>query len=154
MAMVKRNEGSKINSDINVTPMVDVMLVLLIIFMVVLPLIKHPVDMAKTDHPVAMPNADRDDSIIVAVTRDGRVYLGRDRVNPDQLTAEITDRLERTNNKQVFVKADAHARYGAVVDVVNQLRAANIEQLGLLTEQNRHMLPPPSLAGQKHDWKT
>ncbi len=70
MAISIRNEGGKINSDINVTPMVDVMLVLLIIFMVITPMLQNKVavDMAKVDNPVAMPDADKEDAIVVAVT--------------------------------------------------------------------------------------
>jgi biopolymer transport protein ExbD/biopolymer transport protein TolR len=140
MAMPKRDEGRKISSDINVTPMVDVMLVLLIIFMVVTPMLTQPgipVDMAKTEHPAAMPDAVKDDSIVLAVTRDGRIYLGRDRIGLDQLTAKVSDRLQRSSDRRVFVKADAHARYGAVVEVVDNLRSANVENLGLLTEERR-----------------
>ena len=89
MAMANRNEGSKISSDINVTPMVDVMLVLLIIFMVVTPLLVQPgvvpVDMAKTDHPLAMPDAQKEDALLVAITHDGMIYLGSDHVALDQL---------------------------------------------------------------------
>ncbi len=129
MAMAKRDQGGKISSDINVTPMVDVMLVLLIIFMVVMPFIQPgvSVDMARTDHPVAMPDADKDDSMVLAVTRDGRIYLGRDQIGLDQLKAKVTERLQRTGDRRVFVKADAHARYGAVAEVVDNLRSASVE---------------------------
>ena len=72
MALAKRDEGSKVNSDINVTPMVDVMLVLLIIFMVVTPMLQKgaSVDMAKTDNPAPMQDADKEDAVIVAVQKD------------------------------------------------------------------------------------
>src|SRR5258708_11196296 len=81
MAISVRDEGSKVNSNINVTPMVDVMLVLLIIFMVITPMLQNKVnvDLAKTDHPTSMPDADKEDAIVVAVTRDGTVYLGQTR---------------------------------------------------------------------------
>jgi biopolymer transport protein ExbD/biopolymer transport protein TolR len=153
MAMAKRDEGSKINSDINVTPMVDVMLVLLIIFMVVTPMLwPHGgdglIEMAKTVHPVPMPDAGNDDSIVLAVTRDGMIYLGRDRIGLDELRAKVTD-LQRTSDKRVFVRADAHAKYGAVVEVVDNLRSANVENLGLLTEESRS-----SSAGRKTAPKT
>jgi biopolymer transport protein ExbD/biopolymer transport protein TolR len=158
MAMARRNEGSKVNSDINVTPMVDVMLVLLIIFMVVIPMLQFrggvPVTMAKTEHPVTMTDADRDAAIVVAVARDGVVYLGSDRVAVDQLNAKVTDRLQRANDKRVFVRADGRASYGAVADVVNQLRAAHVEELGLLTEQSRRMLAPSSDPARKMGLKT
>ena len=75
MGIAVRNEGSKVNSNINVTPMVDVMLVLLIIFMVITPMLQNKVqiDMAQVDNAVAMPDADKEDAIVVAVTRDGGV---------------------------------------------------------------------------------
>src|SRR5258706_12726047 len=94
MALAKRNEGAKVNSDINVTPMVDVMLVLLIIFMVVTPMLQKgvSVDMAKVNNPEAMPDADKDDALIVVGMRDGTIYLGNDQVVPDDLTNKINDR--------------------------------------------------------------
>ncbi len=84
MGISVRDEGAKVNSNINVTPMVDVMLVLLIIFMVITPMLQNKVtiDLAKTDNPTAMPDADKEDAIVVAVTRDGKVYLGQDQGCP------------------------------------------------------------------------
>src|SRR5262252_3699195 len=97
MGIAKRDEGSKVNSDINVTPMVDVMLVLLIIFMVVTPMLQKGalVDMAKADNPTQMQDADKEDAIIVAVQKDGVIFLGNNRIAPDQLTAAVKDKLER-----------------------------------------------------------
>jgi biopolymer transport protein TolR len=144
MAIVIRDEGRKITSGINVTPMVDVMLVLLIIFMVVVPLIQRhvTVDMAKVDHPIAMPDADKEDSIVVGVSRDGRIYLGSDQIMLEQLTIKVKDKLDRKTDKRVFVKADARAKYGVIVEVVDNIRSANVEALGLLTEQNKSTTPP------------
>src|SRR2546430_3818594 len=78
MALATRNEGAKVNSNINVTPMVDVMLVLLIIFMVVTPMLQKgvTVDLAKVNNPEQMPDADKEDALLVAVMRDGKVFLG------------------------------------------------------------------------------
>ncbi len=78
MALAKRNEGAKVSSDINVTPMVDVMLVLLIIFMVVTPMLQKgiSVDMAPVNNPEQMPDADKEDALLVSITRDGKVYFG------------------------------------------------------------------------------
>ena len=158
MALAKRDEGSKVNSDINVTPMVDVMLVLLIIFMVVTPILVQPgvvpVDMAKTDHPLAMPDAQKEDALLVAITHDGMIYLGSDHVALDQLATKLREKLDRRPDKHVFVKADARAKYGAVVAVVNNLRSANVEDIGLLTEQSKSVLPSPSPAGKKAELKT
>jgi biopolymer transport protein TolR len=152
MGISKRDEGSKVNSDINVTPMVDVMLVLLIIFMVITPMLQkgQSVDLAKTDNPVQMPDADKEDSLLVAVMRDGSIYFGSDKISADQLTNKVKDQLANKPDKRVFVKADARAKYGNVVDVVDNVRAAGVDQLGLLTEQRKQgsfETPPAGNAG-------
>jgi len=147
MALAKRNEGANVSSDINVTPMVDVMLVLLIIFMVVTPMLQHgvTVDMAKVNNPEAMPDADKEDALLVAVMRDGAVFFGTDKIAPADLTQKIKDRLANRTDKRVFLKADARAKFGAVVEVVDNVRAAGVDQLGLLTDQKKSgALPPPS----------
>jgi biopolymer transport protein ExbD/biopolymer transport protein TolR len=145
MAQAIRAEGKKVNSNINVTPMVDVMLVLLIIFMVVTPMLQKgvSVDMAKTESPIAMADADKEDALIVAIMRDGTVYFGSEKTPPDQLTNKLKDKLANRVDKRVFVRADARARYGAVTDVVDNVRAAGVDQLGLLTEQRKQGAPPP-----------
>jgi biopolymer transport protein TolR len=149
----KRNEGIKVNSDINVTPMVDVMLVLLIIFMVITPMLQHgvSVDMAQVNNPEQMPDADKEDALLVAVMRDGTVYFGSDKLPVDQLTEKVKDRLANRVDKRVFVKADARARFGAVVAVVDNVRSAGVDQLGLLTDQKKQAntpAPAPPSGGQ------
>jgi biopolymer transport protein TolR len=145
MALAKRDEGKKVNSDINVTPMVDVMLVLLIIFMVVTPMLQKgvSVDMAKVNNPEQMPDADKEDALLVSVTRDGQVYFGSDQISVDALTTKVKDRLANKPDKRVYVKADMRARYGAVVQVVDGVRAAGVDDLGLLTDQRKTSTPPP-----------
>ncbi len=139
MALAKRNEGAKVNSNINVTPMVDVMLVLLIIFMVITPMLQKgvSVDLAKTDNPVNMDDADKEDALLVAIMRDGKVFFGSEQISPDQLAPKIKDRLTNRVDKRVFIKADARAKYGVVTDVVDNVRSAGVDQIGLLTEQRR-----------------
>jgi biopolymer transport protein TolR len=139
MALAKRNEGAKVSSDINVTPMVDVMLVLLIIFMVVTPMLQkgHSVDMAKVNNPEQMPDADKEDALLVTVTRDGQVYFGTDQIALDALTNKVKDRLANKPDKRVYVKADMRARFGYVVQVVDDVRAAGVDDLGLLTDQRK-----------------
>ena len=124
-------------ADINVTPMVDVMLVLLIIFMVITPMLSKgvSVDMVKTRNPIAMHEADKSDAVMVAITRDGKVYLGSNLILPEDLPPKVKDMLTNKLDKTVFVRADQRARYEKVVDVVDNLRAAGVDQLGLLTEQ-------------------
>ncbi|MGB6676969.1 MAG: biopolymer transporter ExbD [Terriglobales bacterium] len=145
MSLNKRNEGAKVNSDINVTPMVDVMLVLLIIFMVITPMLQKgvSVDLAKVNNPTQMPDADKEDALIVAVMRDGQVFFGNDKTPPDQLTQKVKDRLANRIDKRVFVRADARAKFGAVVSVVDNVRAAGVDQLGLLTDQKKQGTTPP-----------
>jgi biopolymer transport protein ExbD len=151
MALAKRDEGSKVTSDINVTPMVDVMLVLLIIFMVITPMLQKgvSVDLAKVNNPAQMPDADKEDALIVAIMRDGKVFFGNDQIAPDQLTSKVKDRLANRTDKRVFVRADARAKYGSVVDVVDNVRAAGVDDLGLLTEQRKQNAPsaPPAATG-------
>jgi biopolymer transport protein TolR len=154
MPLASRNEGAKVNSDINVTPMVDVMLVLLIIFMVITPMLQKgiSVDMAKVNNPTPMQDADKEDALLVSVMRDGTVYFGADKILPDALTGKVKDRLTNRTDKRVYVKADARAHFGNVVQVVDGVRAAGVDDLGLLTEQ-RKSTPnapptPPTTGGQ------
>jgi biopolymer transport protein TolR len=145
MGIAKRDEGAKVNSNINVTPMVDVMLVLLIIFMVITPMLQKDitVDLAKVSNPQQMTDADKEDAIVVAITRDGSIYLGRDRIDPDQLTNKIKDRIASQVNKEVYVRSDARAKYKNVVEVVDNVRSAGVDDLGLLTEQKPQSTRPP-----------
>ena len=137
MAIVVRDEGSKVNSNINVTPMVDVMLVLLIIFMVITPMLNNKVnvELPKADAAKVMENANKEDAIIVAVTRDGRTYLGGDVVSVDDLGTKISAKLENKTDKEVYLRADIRANYGKVMDAVDGIRSAGVSELGLITEQ-------------------
>ena len=123
-------------ADINVTPMVDVMLVMLIIFMVITPMLSKgvSVDLALTSNPIALADADKEDAILVAVTRDGRVYLGSNQTVPAELPGKVKDLLTGRLDKTCYVKADSRARYEKVVEVVDNLRAAGVDNIGLLTD--------------------
>ena len=124
-------------ADINVTPMVDVMLVMLIIFMVITPMLSKgiSVDMVKARNPIAMQAADKSDAVVCAVTRDGKTYLGTTQTPPEDLPPKVKDLLTNRLDKTVFVRADSRAKYERVVEVVDNLRAAGVDQLGLLTEE-------------------
>jgi biopolymer transport protein ExbD/biopolymer transport protein TolR len=137
MAMSGSGGRGEINSEINVTPMADVMLVLLIIFMVVTPMLQkgQSVDLARTRNPVDMKEADRDDAVLVAITRDGKFWLNQDRVGIDDLAARVNDLLVTRLEKTVFVKSDFRAKYGDVVQVVDAIRNAGVDRVGLLTER-------------------
>lgn len=138
MSLAKRDEGSKVNSNINVTPMVDVMLVLLIIFMVITPMVQNKVnvDLAKVDQPTTMPDADKEDSVVVAVTRDGRIYLGADQVTLDDLGQKVADKLQNKTSKLIYMRADARAQYGKVTAAVDSVRTAGVDEIGLLTDKS------------------
>jgi biopolymer transport protein ExbD len=136
----------------NVIPMADIMLVLLIIFMVVTPMLQKgvSVDMAKVDNAEDLQAADKDDAIIVAVTRDGKMYLGSKQITLDQITNAVKDLLANRLDKTVFLRSDARAKYGDVVKAVDEVRAAGVDNLGLLTEKNqgkKPAAPPPPSGG-------
>jgi biopolymer transport protein ExbD/biopolymer transport protein TolR len=135
-------------SDINVTPMADVMLVLLIIFMVVTPMLQKgvSVDMARVENPRQMPDADKEDAVVLAVTRDGKIYLGADTIRLADVTTKVKDRISSKLDKTVYVKSDARAKYGDVVAVVDNVRAAGVDSLGLLTEKVERR-PIPGMGG-------
>ncbi|MGB6974712.1 MAG: biopolymer transporter ExbD [Terracidiphilus sp.] len=137
MAIAVRNEGSKVNSNINVTPMVDVMLVLLIIFMVITPMLNNKVsiDMVKVQNAVPMPDASKDDAIVVAITRDGGLFLGQDKIALSELGSKVSDRLASTPGKTIYVRADARAQYRAVEDAIDAVRTAGVDEIGMLTER-------------------
>ena len=137
MGMGSSGGRGEVTADINVTLMADVMLVLLIIFMVVTPMLQKgvAVELAKTKNPVDMKEADRDDAILVAITRDGKFYLGQDKVSPDDLATKINNLLANKLDKTVFVRSDLRAKYGDVVQVVDNIRNAGVDKVGLLTER-------------------
>ena len=137
MGINKRDEGKKVNSNINVTPMVDVMLVLLIIFMVITPMLNNKVnvDLPTAQAAVVMENANKEDAIVLAVTRDGNTFLGADKVVVEEIGAKVTAKLENKTDKEVYMRADIRANYGKVMDVVDAIRSAGVNQLGLLTEK-------------------
>ena len=132
-------KAPEVTSDINVTPMVDVMLVLLIIFMVITPMLTKgaPVDLVRAKNPIAMKDADKEDAILVAITRNGEIFLspGNKRLTAEDLAGKVRDLQTNKLDKTVYLKADMRAKYERVEEVVDNLRAAGVDQLGLLTEQ-------------------
>ena len=134
-------------ADINVTPMVDVMLVVLIIFMVITPLLNNgdTVTLPKARNPIALPDAQKEDAVKVSITRDGQVFLspGLQRVNPEDLAPKVRDLLEKKTGSErtVFLRADGRAKYEKVEDVVDNLRSGGVDDLGLLTEQDLTVVP-------------
>jgi biopolymer transport protein ExbD len=149
---MEKKKAPPVVNDINVTPMVDVMLVLLIIFMVITPMLTKgaQVENAKTKNAIAMQNADKEDAILVAITKDGRLYLspGNQQFHLEDLAGKVRDLQTNKLDKTVYIRADYRAKYEAVEDVVDNLRSAGVDQIGLITEliqqDNTRRPPPPS----------
>ncbi len=142
---MEKKKAPPVVTDINVTPMVDVMLVLLIIFMVITPMLTkgETVEKVVTKNPIAMQAADKEDAILIAVTRNGEV-LPEPRQQPDPhrgSSGKVRDLQTNKLDKTVYIKADARAKYEEVEDVVDNLRAAGVDQIGLLTEQSESGRP-------------
>jgi biopolymer transport protein ExbD/biopolymer transport protein TolR len=131
-----KKELQDVNSEPNVVPMADIMLVLLIIFMVITPMLQKgvSVDLVRTQNPRNMPDADKEDAIIVAVTRDGKTFLGSDQVGED-LVNKVQELVAARADKTVYIKSDSRAKYERVVTVVDEVRSAGVDQLGLITER-------------------
>ena len=136
----------------NVIPMADIMLVLLIIFMVVTPMLTKgfPADLAKVSTPRDLPDADKDDAVIIGISAGGDLYLGNTKTDISQIADQVRDRISNKLDKTVFVKSDGRAKYGVVVKAVDEIRAAGVDNVGLLTdksEQNRSRTAPPPPTG-------
>jgi biopolymer transport protein TolR len=142
MAISKREEGKKVNSNINVTPMVDIMLVILIIFMVITPMLNNKVnvELPKVTAAIVMDNANKEDSITVAVTRDGSTFLGGDKVALSDLGTRVADleakKTDPSADKAVYLRADERSNYGKVMDTIDAIRTAGVSQLNLLTSMD------------------
>lgn len=145
--MAKKTSSLGAVADINVTPMVDVMLVLLIIFMVVTPMLQKgvSVDMAKATNTRDMADADKEDAVVIAITRDGKIYIGSDAIQVDQITTKVKDLIANKLDKTVYLKSDQNAKFKDVAEVVDNIRAAGVDSLGLETEKRtEHHVPVPA----------
>src|ERR1019366_1670299 len=96
---------------------------------------KVNIDLAKADNPTNMPDADKEDAIVVAVTRDGKVYLGQNKVTDADLGPKVRDMLSDKPGKTIFVRADARAQFRAVEDAIDAVRTAGVDKVGLLTQK-------------------
>ena len=134
--MAFKKQLGDLNNEPNVVPMADIMLVLLIIFMVVTPMLQKgvSVDLVRTRNPRNMPDADKEDAIVVAITRDGKAFLGADQVAED-LIQKVQEQIANRVDKTVYIKSDARAKYERVVLVVDEIRSAGVDQIGLITER-------------------
>jgi biopolymer transport protein ExbD len=145
--MAKKPKAPPVMAAPNVIPMADIMLVLLIIFMVITPMLQKgvSVDMASAENAEKMPAADKDDAIIIAVTRDGGLFIGNTKVQLEDIKGQVKDQLSNQLDKTVFVRSDARAKYGDVVKAVDEVRSAGVDNLGLLTQKipPKNGPPPP-----------
>jgi biopolymer transport protein ExbD/biopolymer transport protein TolR len=130
--------------------MVDVMLVLLIIFMVITPMLNQKVNvtLAQTQSAVAMDDANKEDAVTVAITRDSRVYLGQDQTSLSDLGTKVSDLLQNKTDKTVYFRADERAHYGTVEDAIDAVRTAGVEEIGLLTENKEQNNNRPPTGGE------
>ena len=135
MAMDVGGAKGGVKSDINVTPLVDVMLVLLIIMMIVAPLLQKGVDVKLPTATNPVPKPETQDQTVVAVTADGRLHLNSREVAEGELAQKVTEVLETKKEKIVLIKADEDAQYGRVMAAMDALRKAQIEDMGLITER-------------------
>jgi len=143
MGMTAGGGRRGLQSEINVTPMVDIMLVLLIIFMVVAPFLQPGVTVpvpANMNNPDVDSNILRDSSIVIAITNDADFYLGKKHLQKEQLAEEVNRKLEKITNEQdriVYIKSAAGVSYGDVVSVINEVRKLGVDKIGLVVDKKK-----------------
>jgi biopolymer transport protein TolR len=147
MAMDVGGAKGGVKSDINVTPLVDVMLVLLIIMMLVAPMLQKGVDVKLPEAGNTVDKPETQNQTVVAITRNRELFVNAVPVREEDLTARVQDALEDTTEKIVLIKADEEAPYSAVMAAMDKLREAQIEDIGLITE--RKLRPGETLGGGK-----
>ncbi len=132
MSMMVSNEN-EVSSEPNVVPLCDVLLVLLIIFMVVTPLIQKGIDVRL---PVALNTISMPESpeVVLSIRKDGKMYIGQDQITLDNLQTMIEEAFMTASDKRLYLRADGELEYGNIVDVVEILKAAGVEIVGIITE--------------------
>jgi biopolymer transport protein TolR len=133
MAMGGRNDNRGIMAEINVTPLVDVMLVLLVIFMVTAPMMQQgvQVNLPKADTKAMTP---LEDTVVVTVEKNGKIFINKDEITAVDLRSKLSTMFASREKKEVFLKADAGVPYGEVVKTMADIKGAGIERLGMVTE--------------------
>ena len=135
MAMDLGGAKGGVKSDINVTPLVDVMLVLLIIMMLIAPMLQKGVDVRLPSASNPSDKPETQEQVVVAIAADKRIYLGTTPVRDEDLRQKVTEVLESKKEKVVLIKADVDAPYSAIMSAMDRLREAQIENVGLITEK-------------------
>ena len=132
-----------LQSEINVTPMVDIMLVLLIIFMVVTPFLQQGITVAlpkNMNNPDVDPNIIKESSIVISVPNDGEYYLGKQKLAKEQLNEKVDSMLKGIKNEQdriVYIKSGVGVSYGDVVNVINEVRKLGVDKIGLVADKKK-----------------
>jgi biopolymer transport protein ExbD/biopolymer transport protein TolR len=143
MGMSGGGGGGGLQSEINVTPMVDIMLVLLIIFMVVTPFLQQGITVAlpkNMTNPDVDPNIIKESSIVISIPNDGQYYLGKQPVAKEQLTDKVDTLLQKIKNEQdriVYIKSGVGVSYGDVVNVINEVRKLGVDKIGLVADKKK-----------------
>jgi biopolymer transport protein TolR len=144
MGMSGGGGGGGLQSEINVTPMVDIMLVLLIIFMVVTPFLQQGITVAlpkNMANPDIDPNIIKESSIVISIPNDGEYYLGKIKVPKEQLTEKVDTMLNNKNRKDedriVYIKSGVGVSYGDVVNVINEVRKLGVDKIGLVADKKK-----------------
>jgi biopolymer transport protein TolR len=132
-----------VQSEINVTPMVDIMLVLLIIFMVVTPFLQQGITVAlpkNMNNPDVDPNIIKESSVVISVPNDGEYYLGKKRVAREELADKVDTMLKGIKNEQdriVYIKSGVGVSYGDVVNIINEVRKLGVDKIGLVADKKK-----------------
>jgi biopolymer transport protein ExbD/biopolymer transport protein TolR len=143
MAMSGGGGPGGLQSEINVTPMVDIMLVLLIIFVVVTPFLQQGITVAlpkNMNNPDVDPRIIKESSIVVSIPNDGEYYLGKQRLQREQLTEKVDSLLQKIKNEQdriVYIKSGVGVSYGDVVNVINEVRKLGVDKIGLVADKKK-----------------
>ena len=143
MSMQAGGGSGGLQSEINVTPMVDIMLVLLIIFMVVMPFLQQGITVAlpkNMNNPDVDPRIIKESSIVVSIPEDGEYYLGKQRLQREQLGEKVDTMLKGIKNEQdriVYIKSGVGVSYGEVVNVINEVRKLGVDKIGLVADKKK-----------------
>jgi len=135
MAFHIGDDDTQVMADINVTPLVDVMLVLLIIFMITAPMLHQGIDVALPQAEAPNLPLQRDEPLIITVNPEGLVYLRDQPIHPSQLVERLLPLLEARRDRFVYLQGDTQVPYGRVVEVLDLLRRGGIENVGMVTEE-------------------
>jgi biopolymer transport protein TolR len=137
MAMDMGGAKGGVKSDINVTPLCDVMLVLLIIMMIVAPLLQQGVNVKLPQASNTVDKPEVQGQTVVAISKDKTMYVNAKPVQENEMATKINEILENAKEKVVLIKADEEVEYGAVMAAMDQLRQAGIEDIGLITDPKK-----------------